>query len=125
MSDAAADMDAKNAKLLPLREKLITALSEFPGAMLNGSREKRIASNVNVSFPGKEGETLVLRLDLMGIAVSSGSACTSGSLDPSHVLTAMGLSHDEARSAIRITMSKYTGPADIDALISAMKTIIN
>ncbi len=125
MSDAAADMDAKNTKLLPLREKLITALSEFPGAMLNGSREKRIASNVNVSFPGKEGETLVLRLDLMGIAVSSGSACTSGSLDPSHVLTAMGLSHDEARSAIRITMSKYTGPADIDALISAMKTIIN
>ncbi|MBO6301110.1 MAG: cysteine desulfurase [Ruminiclostridium sp.] len=125
MSDAAADMDAKNAKLLPLREKLITALSELPGAMLNGSREKRIASNVNVSFPGKEGETLVLRLDLMGIAVSSGSACTSGSLDPSHVLTAMGLSHDEARSAIRITMSKYTEPADIDALISAMKTIIN
>ena len=122
--DAAEHLPDKTAHLLPLRERLTEEISALPGARLNGDRRLRLPSNVNFSFAGQEGETLVLKLDLRGIAVSSGSACTSGSLDPSHVLTAIGCTHDEARSSIRISMSRYTTENDIDALIAALKEII-
>lgn len=117
---ASEGMRDKNSKLLPLREKLISELSKISGARLNGDREKRLASNVNFSFEGIEGEALILRLDLLGIAVSSGSACTSGSLDPSHVLTALGLTKDEAKSSVRITMSDNTTESEIDELIRVL-----
>ena len=120
MRAAAENISEKNGKLLPMREKLIAELSQISGARLNGDREKRLASNVNFSFGGIEGEALILRLDLLGIAVSSGSACTSGSLDPSHVLTALGLTKDEARSSVRITMSDLTTEAEIDELIRVL-----
>ena len=120
MRAAAENISEKNGKLLPMREKLIAELSKISGARLNGDREKRLASNVNFSFGGIEGEALILRLDLLGIAVSSGSACTSGSLDPSHVLTALGLTKDEARSSVRITMSDLTTEAEIDELIRVL-----
>ena len=120
MRAAAENISEKNGKLLPMREKLIAELSKISGARLNGDREKRLASNVNFSFGGIEGEALILRLDLLGIAVSSGSACTSGSLAPSHVLTALGLTKDEARSSVRITMSDLTTEAEIDELIRVL-----
>lgn len=123
MRHAAENVDNKRGHLLPLRDKLISELSELRGARLNGDPEKRLASNVNFSFEGHEGETLVLQLDLRGIAVSSGSACASGSLDPSHVLTAIGLSHDMARSSLRISMSEFTTESEINACISALSEL--
>lgn len=120
---AAENVDAKNARLLPLRERLFDEIGKLDGVRINGDHEKRLASNANFSFAGHEGENLVLRLDLRGIAVSSGSACASGSLDPSHVLTAMGLTHDEARSSIRVSMSENTTAEEIDEFIEAVKAI--
>ena len=120
MSAAAENLPEKNARLLPLREKLITEISKISGSRLNGDRNDRLASNVNFSFEGIEGEALILQLDLLGIAVSSGSACTSGSTEPSHVLAALGLTRDEARSSVRITMSSYTTEAEIDELIRVL-----
>ena len=120
---AAENVDAKNARLLPLRERLFDEIGKLDGVRINGDREKRLASNANFSFAGHEGENLVLRLDLRGIAVSSGSACASGSLDPSHVLTAMGLTHDEARSSIRVSMSEDTTAEEIDEFIEAIKAL--
>ncbi len=124
MRAAADGLSAKNEKLLPLREKLISELSRISGAKLNGDRAMRLASNVNFSFEGIEGEALILQLDLMGIAVSSGSACTSGSSEPSHVLTAIGRTYDEARSSVRITMSEETCDSDIDAFLDGMGTAL-
>ena len=124
MRAAAENADAKQSKLLTMRERLTQEISKIKGARLNGDPERRLASNVNFSFEGIEGEALVLQLDLAGIAVSSGSACTSGSLDPSHVLLAMGLSHDEARSSVRITMSDLTTDEDIDGLLNALPPVI-
>ena len=121
---AAESIAGKNGKLLPLRDKLISDISKISGARLNGDREKRLASNVNFSFAGIEGEALILQLDLLGIAVSSGSACTSGSLEPSHVLTAIGLDSSEARSSVRITMSSYTTEAEIDELIRVLPGVV-
>ncbi|MCR4780539.1 MAG: cysteine desulfurase [Ruminiclostridium sp.] len=117
---SAENMDAKNARLLPLRDRLISEISRIPGAKLNGCRERRLACNVNFSFPGHESETMILKLDLKGIAVSGGSACASGSLEPSHVLSAIGCSYDEARSSLRISMSDLTSEADIDAFLKAL-----
>ena len=125
MRAAAGSAGEKREKLLVLRERLVGGISKIKGARLNGDPERRLASNVNFSFAGIEGEALVLQLDLAGIAVSSGSACASGSLDPSHVLTALGLSHDEARSSVRITMSDLTTDDDIDGLLEALPPIID
>lgn len=122
---AAENTDAKNERLLPLRERLFNEIGRLDGVRINGDRERRLACNANFSFAGHEGENLVLQLDLRGIAVSSGSACASGSLDPSHVLTAMGLTHDEARSSIRVSMSEYTTSEDIDEFIKAIRTLIS
>ena len=125
MRYAAENVDTKNARLLPLRERLFNEIGRLAGVRINGDRERRLACNANFSFAGHEGENLVLQLDLRGIAVSSGSACASGSLDPSHVLTAMGLTHDEARSSIRVSMSEYTTSEDIDEFIKAIRTLIS
>ena len=121
--DAAEHVDEKRAHLTPLRDRLISELSAFPGAKLNGDRENALPSIVNFSFPGMEGETLVLQLDLLGIAVSSGSACTSGSLDPSHVLMAVGCTHEQAKGSVRVSMSRFTTEDDIERFIAGMKQI--
>ncbi|MCM1333496.1 MAG: cysteine desulfurase NifS [Bacteroides sp.] len=115
----------KNERLLSYRERIIGELSRIERARLNGDAEKRLAGNVNFSFEGIEGESLLLQLDLAGIAASSGSACTSGSLDPSHVLLALGLTHEVAHGSLRLTMSDETTEAEVDELLRVLPPIVD
>ena len=96
----------------------------IPNMRINGTMDKRLPNNVNVSFAGIEGEAVLLRLDLEGIAASSGSACTAGSLDPSHVLTAIGLTRDEAKGSLRLTLGTDTTQADIDEVVKKLPGIV-
>lgn len=122
---AIADMEKRNAYLTKLRDHLIDRiLSEIPHTRLNGSREKRLAGNVNISFEFIEGEALLLSLDLKGIAGSSGSACTSGSLDPSHVLLAIGLPHEIAHGSLRLSLSEENTIEECDYTVEALKEIV-
>ena len=123
--EATRGIEAKNRLLTPLRDKIIDAFSKIEAARLNGDRDKRLCGTVNFSFVGVEGESLLLQLDLHGIAASSGSACTSGSLDPSHVLLALGLVHEVAHGSLRISMSEYTTEAEIDELIKVVPEIVD
>ena len=120
MRFAAENLESRSEKLSPLRERLIAAISAMKGTTFNGDMEKSLPSIVNFSFEGVEGETLVLQLDLLGIAVSSGSACASGSTEPSHVIAALGGSADAARGSIRISMSDETSESDVEAVIAAL-----
>lgn len=124
LTEATANIDSKNAKLKPLQDKIYDAVMKIDRVHLNGDREKRMASNLNFSFEGVEGESLLLQLDLQGIAASSGSACTSGSLDPSHVLLSIGLPHEIAHGSLRISMSEYTTEEEVDALLQVLPEII-
>jgi cysteine desulfurase len=109
-----------------LRDYLISRLlTEIPGTRLNGGRTKRLPNNVNVIFPGLRGESILISLDIMGIEASSGSACTAGSLDPSHVLLALGLSEEEARGELRLTLSDETTKEEIDTTVDALKKIVS
>jgi len=122
-----SDNKAKiHKKLTALRDRLILEiLKKIPESQLNGPKgDSRLPNNVNFSFPGAEGESIVLALDMQGIAVSTGSACTSQDLKPSHVLTAMGLSPEVAHGSIRITLSKYTTKEEIDQLIALLPDIV-
>jgi len=96
----------------------------IPNMRINGTMDKRLPNNVNVSFAGIEGEAVLLRLDLEGIAASSGSACTAGSLDPSHVLTAIGLTRDEAKGSLRLTLGTDTTQADVDEVVAKLPGIV-
>lgn len=126
LKEAVDDIDSKNTKLKVLQDKLIdNVMSKFDRVHLNGDREKRVCSNVNFSFEGVEGEALLLQLDLKGIAASSGSACTSGSLDPSHVLLSIGLPHEVAHGSLRISMSNFTTEAEIDYFLEVIPVIID
>jgi len=108
-----------------LRDKLINGvLKNIPNSKLNGSREKRLANNANFSFPGAEGESIMMALDLAGFAVSTGSACASENLQPSHVLTALGLPAEESHTSIRVTLGKYTSEKDIDKFLAALKKVV-
>ncbi len=115
-----------NKTLARLRDRLIREVrKKIPESKLNGpKRENRLPNNVNFSFPGAEGESIVLALDMKGIAVSTGSACTSQDLKPSHVLTAMGLSPEAAHGSVRITLSRYTTEEEIDQLIAVLPEIV-
>lgn len=113
------------ARMTFLRNRLISGLqAAIPDMRINGTLEKRLPNNVNVSFAGIEGEAVLLRLDLEGIAASSGSACTAGSLDPSHVLMAIGLSRDEAKGSLRLTLGTDTTQTDIDEVIAKLPGIV-
>lgn len=113
------------ARMTFLRNRLVSGLTEaIPDMRINGTMEKRLPNNVNVSFAGIEGEAVLLRLDLEGIAASSGSACTAGSLDPSHVLTAIGLTRDEAKGSLRLTLGTDTTQADIDEVVKKLPGIV-
>ena len=116
----------ENAKQVALlRDKLISGLMErVPGAKLNGHPEQRLPNNVNISFDKVEGEALLLRLDLVGVAGSSGSACTSGAIDPSHVLLALGLTPAQANGALRLTLSTDTTEEEIDAVLEILPPIV-
>lgn len=125
ITDAVNGVDTKNEKLKKFSDKIYSEIMKIDRVHLNGDREKRMPSNLNFSFEGVEGESLLLQLDLQGIAASSGSACTSGSLDPSHVLLSIGLPHEVAHGSLRISMSEYTTEEEIDKLIEVLPVIVN
>ncbi len=122
---AMQEREERNEHISRLRDKLIAGLLTVPEVTLNGHPEQRLPGNVNISVKYVEGESLILSLDLKGIAVSSGSACTSGSLDPSHVLTAMGLSHEEAHGSLRLTLGRDNTEADIDYVLEVFPEIVD
>lgn len=122
---AADDMEERTAKERMLREHLINrVLRELPYVRLNGDRTNRLPNNVNFSFQFIEGESLLIMLDMEGICASSGSACTSGSLDPSHVLLAIGLPHEIAHGSLRLTLGTMTTQEDIDFTVDKIKEIV-
>lgn len=122
---AGKEMEEERVKQASLRDKLIKGLREsIPYVRLNGHPHQRISSNVNVSFAYVEGESLLLSLDACGIAASSGSACTSGTLDPSHVLLAMGLTHEMAHGSVRMTLGKDTTEEDIQYVLDNFPAIV-
>lgn len=124
ITEAVSGIDDKNARLKAFQDKIYNELTKIDRVHLNGDREKRLAGNLNFSFEGVEGEALLLQLDLKGIAASSGSACTSGSLDPSHVLLSIGLPHEIAHGSLRISMSDMTTEEEIDIIIKELPPII-
>lgn len=124
LKEACEHMDEVAKKEIALRDRLINGLSQISHSMLNGDSVKRLPSNVNYIFEGIEGESLLLLLDARGIAASSGSACTSGSLDPSHVLLAIGRPHEIAHGSLRLTISEETTEEDIDYIVENTKEVV-
>ncbi len=121
---AVADIPGKAAHLTHLRQKLIDNLLKIRDVKLNGHPEKRLPGNANLSFEYVEGESLLLSLDMKGVAASSGSACTSGSLEPSHVLLAMGLPHQTAHGSLRLTLGKNNTEEDVDYVLEVLPEIV-
>lgn len=122
---AISTMSERAERLTKMRDRLISGLLEIDRSRLNGSKEHRLPGNVNMCFEGIEGESLLLRLDLAGVSASSGSACTSGSLDPSHVLLALGLPHEIAHGSLRLSFSDDNTEEDIDYLLKVVPEIVN
>ena len=124
LKESVGGMAANAAKLTKLRDRLIAGLAEIPHSALNGDAKRRLPSNVSFCFEGIEGESLLLMLDDMGVCASSGSACTSGSLDPSHVLLAIGRVHDVAHGSLRLTLGEDATEEEVDYMISAVKEVV-
>lgn len=119
------DMEEKNARIIKMRDYLIdNILSKIPNSRLNGHRTKRLPGNINISFDYIEGESLLLLLDMAGIAASSGSACTSGSLDPSHVLLSIGLPHETAHGSLRLSLGDENTEEDAEYILEKLPAII-
>ena len=124
LEDACAHIDENTAKVTALRDKLIAGLSEIPHCALNGDSVNRLPGNVSFCFEGIEGESLLLLLDMKGVCASSGSACTSGSLDPSHVLLAIGRVHDVAHGSLRLSLSEYNTEEEIDHILTVVPEVV-
>lgn len=124
LEDACANLDAYTKRVSVLRDKIIRELSKIPRTILNGDPVRRLPNNVNMCFEGIEGESLLMMLDMYGISASSGSACTSGSLDPSHVLLAIGLPHEIAHGSLRISLSEYTTEEEADYIIETVPVVV-
>ena len=124
LEEACANIDKNAARLSALRDRLIEGLDKIPYGELNGDKENRLPSNVNFCFEGIEGESLLLLLDDKGICASSGSACTSGSLDPSHVLLAIGRPHEVAHGSLRLSLGEDTTEEDVEYLINAVTEVV-
>ena len=124
LEEAVTDLSAKQARLTALRDRLIEGLEKIPHGVLNGDRNARLPGNVNFCFEGIEGESLLLLLDDKGICASSGSACTSGSLDPSHVLLAIGRPHEVAHGSLRLTLDEQMSTQDVDEMIEAVTEVV-
>ena len=124
LKEAADHMEEKAGKVEALRNRLIQGLSQIPHCALNGDPEKRLPGNVNFCFEGIEGESLLLLLDDKGIQASSGSACTSGSLDPSHVLLAIGRVHDVAHGSLRLSIGEELTEAEADYIIQSVREVV-
>ena len=118
-------IDQRIARLTPMRDKLIDGILKIDRSRLNGSREHRLPGNASFCFQGVEGESLLLLLDMHGISGSSGSACTSGSLDPSHVLLSIGLPHEVAHGSLRLSFGDYNTMEDIDYILEVLPGIID
>ena len=124
LEESCAHMEERARTLTLLQERLIDGLSQIPHAVLNGDRARRLPGNVSFCFEGIEGESLLLLLDDRGIRASSGSACTSGSLDPSHVLLALGRPHEIAHGSLRLTLSHENTQEDVDAVVQAVTEVV-
>ena len=124
LEDACAHMDENMPRVAALRDKLIEGLSKIPHCALNGDPVNRLPGNVSFCFEGIEGESLLLLLDMKGVCASSGSACTSGSLDPSHVLLAIGRVHDVAHGSLRLSLSEYNTDEEIDHILTAVPEVV-
>ena len=124
LKESVDNLDNYVAKLTPIRNKIIAGLKEIPHSAINGDENSRVPSNINFCFEGIEGESLLLLLDDKGIAASSGSACTSGSLDPSHVLLAIGRVHDVAHGSLRLSLGEDITDEDADYIIKSVKEVV-
>ena len=124
LQTACDHLEANAAKVAALRDKLIDGLAAIPHAALNGDRDHRLPGNVNVCFEGIEGESLLLLLDDRGICASSGSACTSGSLDPSHVLLAIGRPHEVAHGSLRLSLCEENTEAEVDTMLREIPKVV-
>lgn len=124
LQTACDHLEANAAKVAALRDRIIDGLAAIPHAALNGDRDHRLPGNVNVCFEGIEGESLLLLLDDRGICASSGSACTSGSLDPSHVLLAIGRPHEVAHGSLRLSLCEENTEAEVDAMLREIPKVV-
>ena len=124
MEEAARNLPETMPRVTALRDRLIAGLNEIPHGALNGDAKNRLPGNVNFCFEGIEGESLLLLLDDRGVCASSGSACTSGSLDPSHVLLAIGRPHEVAHGSLRLTLDASATEAEVDAIIAAVRDVV-
>ncbi len=124
LEDACAHMEENMAKVSAMRDKLIEGLSKIPHSALNGDVDNRLPGNVSFCFEGIEGESLLLLLDAQGISASSGSACTSGSLDPSHVLLAIGRVHDVAHGSLRLSLSEFNTMEEMDHVLKVVPEVV-
>lgn len=124
LSAAAARMDEEAARLTALRDRLLENILKIPKTALTGSRTNRLPGLASVTVEGIEGESMVLLLDLQGIAASTGSACSTGSLDPSHVLMALGLKHETAHGSLRLSLGRYSDEADVEKISAVLPDIV-
>ena len=124
LEDACAHIDENTAKVTAMRDRLIAGLSQIPHSALNGDPVNRLPGNVSFCFEGIEGESLLLYLDAKGVCASSGSACTSGSLDPSHVLLAIGRVHDVAHGSLRLSLCHYNTEEEVDHILKVVPEVV-
>ena len=124
LKESVDNMEANTAKIIPMRDKLFAELSKIPHSKINGSLEHHVPGTVNMCFEGIEGESLLLLLDAKGVCASSGSACTSGSLDPSHVLLSIGLPHEVAHGSLRLSIGEYNTMEEIDHIIKVVPEVV-
>ena len=124
LKESVEHMEENTAKIIPMRDKLFAELSKIPHSKINGSLEHHVPGTVNMCFEGIEGESLLLLLDSKGICASSGSACTSGSLDPSHVLLSIGLPHEVAHGSLRLSIGEYNTMEEIDHIIESVPPVV-
>lgn len=125
LETAVSERENNNKKTALLRDKFLNGvLTEINGAHLNGDKALRLSANANISFDGCDGENILFLLDLNGVAVSTGSACSAGAVSPSHVLTAMGLSAERVKSAVRFTFGKYNTEEEVETVLSVLKTVV-
>ena len=125
LKESVDNMEANTAKIIPMRDKLFAELSKIPHSKIHGSLEHHVPGTVNMCFEGIEGESLLLLLDAKGVCASSGSACTSGSLDPSHVLLSLGLPHEVAHGSLRLSIGEYNTMEEIDHIIKVVPEVVS
>ncbi len=125
LEEAASLMDEEASRLSKMRDRLMEGILKLPHTRINGSRAHRLPGNINACFEGIEGESLLISLDLVGVCASSGSACTSGSLEPSHVLLAIGLPHEIAHGSLRLSLGRYNREEDVDYVLEQLPVIVS